>query len=144
MSGLFAAETTLPTGALFAVIALAIVELVLVVFCIVDIVRRPAVLGGRKWVWIVFIVFFNLIGSIVYLAVGRVAPPEAEAARDEAETMTRGRAESAADLLYGPATQPAGGDAGDAGAVDADAAGTGASAAGQGASAAGEGEAGPR
>jgi hypothetical protein len=117
MSGLSVAETTLPTGALIAVVALSIIELALVVFCIVDIVRRPAVLGGRKWVWIVFIVLFNLIGSIVYLAVGRVAPPAAEAARDEPETMTRGRAESAADLLYGPATQPAGGDPGEAGDV---------------------------
>src|SRR5512137_1444516 len=102
MNGLFAAETTLSTGVLVAVVALGIVELALVVFCVVDIVRRPAVLGGRKWVWIVLIVFFNLIGPIVYLAIGRVAPPAAETARDEPETMTRGRAESAADLLYGP------------------------------------------
>jgi len=106
MSGLLAAQVTLPTGALLvAVVVLVVVQLALVVFCIVDIVRRPAVLGGRKWVWIVFILFFNLIGSIVYLAVGRVPPPAAEETRDEPEAMARSRAASAADLLYGPASQ---------------------------------------
>lgn len=115
MSGLFAAETTLPAGALVALVVLAVVEIGLAVFCIVDIVRRPAVLGGRKWLWIVLVVLFGLAGPIIYLAVGRVPPPAAAETRDEPEAMTRTRAESAADLLYGPAGPPAAEDADEAG-----------------------------
>ena len=73
------------------------------VFCLVDLVRRPQVTGGRKWVWAVVIVLFNLIGSIVYLAFGRAPapvkePPPAPAAAD--------RVAAAADLLYGPPQAP--------------------------------------
>ena len=115
MSGLLAAEMNLPAGALAAVVVLAVVEIGLAVFCIVDIVRRPAVLGGRKWLWIVLVLLFGLAGPIIYLAVGRVPPPAAAETRDEPETTTRTRAESAADLLYGPAGSPAEGAADEAG-----------------------------
>ena len=115
MSGLLAAETTLPAGALVALGVLAAVEIGLAVFCIVDILRRPAVLGGRKWLWIVLVLLFSLAGPIIYLAVGRVPPPAVAETRDEPEAMTRTRAESAADLLYGPAGSPAAEDADEAG-----------------------------
>jgi hypothetical protein len=102
MVGPIGADVVLPAGALIAVVTLGIVEVGLAVFCIVDIVRRPAVLGDRKWLWIVLIVFFNLVGSIIYLAVGRVQPPLAES-HEAPEVETRGRAQAAADMLCGPA-----------------------------------------
>ncbi|HET6476963.1 MAG TPA: PLD nuclease N-terminal domain-containing protein [Thermoleophilia bacterium] len=110
MSGLFATEVSVSTGALVAIVVVGLIELALAVFCIVDIVRRPAVLGGRKWLWIVFILFSTLVGSIVYLVIGRIPPPAAEEARDEPEAMARTRAQSAADLLYGAPERPSGGD----------------------------------
>ena len=70
-----AAETVFTGAALIVIVALALVELALVVVCLVDIVRRPAVLGGRKWIWVVVVLLFNLVGPIVYLAIGRVSPP---------------------------------------------------------------------
>ena len=90
---------TLPPGALIPVIILGIVELALAGFCIIDIVRRPAVLGDRKWLWIVLIVLFTLPGSIIYLAIGRVPPPVVEV-RDDADADARPRADAAADALY--------------------------------------------
>jgi hypothetical protein len=109
MQALVAADVVIPSGALIALIALGLVELALVVFCIVDIVRRPAVLGGRKWVWIVVVLLFNLMGSIIYLAIGRGQPPPPE---PRAETgATAGRVAAAADILYGPAPGAEKGDA---------------------------------
>jgi hypothetical protein len=93
------ADAAMPTGAVVALVVLALIELALVVFCIVDIVRQPAVLGEHKWVWIVIVLLFNLIGSIIYLAIGRVQPPPPEAPTDSAEVGSRVTA--AADILYG-------------------------------------------
>ena len=93
---------TLPPEALIAVIVLGIAEVALAGFCIIDIVRRPAVLGDRKWLWIVLVVLFTLPGSIIYLAVGRVPAPAKEA-RDDADVDARPRADAAADVLYAPA-----------------------------------------
>ncbi len=96
-------------GALVALVVLGIVELGLAIYCIVDIVRRPAVAGGHKWVWIVIVALFNLIGSIIYLAVGRAQPEAAEVRADpEPEAAARGKAAAAADLLYGPPPETAG------------------------------------
>ncbi len=106
MAALLAADVTLPPGALIPVIILGIVEVALVGFCIIDIVRRPAVLGDRKWLWIVLVILFALPGSIIYLAIGRVAAPVAEA-RDDADADARPRADAAADALYAPAAAAA-------------------------------------
>lgn len=95
-----AADTAFSGGALVAIVALSLVELALVAMCLIDIVRRPAVLGGQKWVWVVVVLLFNFLGCIVYLAIGRVSPPAAEDATG-APDGTRDRASGAADLLYG-------------------------------------------
>ena len=105
MLAAIADNLTLSAGAVAALTIVALIELALAVYCIVDIVRRPAVLGGHKWVWIVIVAVFNLIGSIVYLAVGRAQPPVAET-RAEPETTARGKAVVAADLLYGAPAPP--------------------------------------
>ena len=116
MIALLTAETTLPPGALVAAIVLGVAEVALAVFCIVDIVRRPAVLGDRKWLWVLLVVFFTLPGSIIYLAVGRVPAPLTES-RDNADADARPRADAAADALYAPKTAApdpeAGGEAAD-------------------------------
>ena len=96
MSPISAAQTTLPPGALVAVIVLAVVEVALAVFCIVDLVRRPAVLGDRKWLWALLIVFFTLPGSIIYLAIGRVRPRRRSPRRRATRVPTRGRRAAAA------------------------------------------------
>ena len=70
------------------------------VWAVLDIVQRPAVLWGQKWIWIVIVILFGIIGPIVYFAIGRVQPPVAETEADQAPVTDR--ASHAADLLYGP------------------------------------------
>jgi hypothetical protein len=90
----------LSTGVIVALVLLTLVELALMVWAILDIVRRPAVLWGQKWIWLVIVILFGLIGPIVYLAIGRVQPQVAESAADTAPMTDR--AGQTADLLYGP------------------------------------------
>ena len=93
------AETTLPPGALVVLIVLGVAEVALVVFCLIDLVRRPAVLGDRKWLWALLIVLFAIPGSIIYLAVGRV-PAAATEQRLEDAPDDRPAAGAAATALY--------------------------------------------
>ena len=104
--GLIAAsQLQLPPGMLIPVIILVVAELALAVFCIVDLIRRPAVLGDRKWLWVLLIVLFTLPGSIIYLAIGRVPPPAPEV--DESGGDTLPRAAAAATALYAAPPAPA-------------------------------------
>ena len=52
-------------------IPLLLVQLGLMVYCLVDLSRREKT-RGPKWLWVVLIVFGELIGPVVYLIVGRV------------------------------------------------------------------------
>ncbi len=67
---------------------LVVVEVGLLVWALVDLARRPRelVTGGNKWIWLLLCVMVQLLGPILYLAVGRerarvAAPQEDEHAR---------------------------------------------------------------
>ena len=47
-----------------------IIQLALVVAALLDLVKRERV-RGPKWMWVVIILFVNLIGPIIYFLVGR-------------------------------------------------------------------------
>ena len=47
-----------------------VIQLGLIIFALVDLIRRT-VARGPKWVWVLVIVFINIIGPIVYFVVGR-------------------------------------------------------------------------
>jgi hypothetical protein len=86
--------------------ALLVVQLALQIYSLVDLARRPAVAGGRKWVWALVIAFVSgFVGSILYLAVGRQAAPALEPAPPD-ERAARRSTEQVADLLYGPRDEP--------------------------------------
>jgi hypothetical protein len=51
-------------------IPIILVEIVLVAIALVDLIRRERT-RGPKWVWVLVILFINLIGPIVYLLFGR-------------------------------------------------------------------------
>ena len=51
-------------------IPIIILQLGLMIFALVDLVRRERT-RGPKWVWALIIIFVNLIGPIVYFVVGR-------------------------------------------------------------------------
>ncbi len=53
------------------VIPIVLIELGLMAFALNDLLRRERVRGGNKWLWVILIVFFGLIGPIAYLLLGR-------------------------------------------------------------------------
>ncbi len=52
-------------------IPLALLQIALMVIALVDLVRRKRVKGDSKILWVVLIVFINIIGPIIYLLLGR-------------------------------------------------------------------------
>jgi len=48
-----------------------LLELGLLVWALLDVIRRERVRGGNKVVWILVIVLINLIGPIIYFLFGR-------------------------------------------------------------------------
>ena len=51
-------------------IPIIIIQLVLLVVALIDLAKRPST-RGPKWVWVLVILFINIIGPIVYFVVGR-------------------------------------------------------------------------
>ena len=51
-------------------IPIVLLQLALLVFALIDLSRRPKV-NGPKWVWVIIIIGFSLIGPIAYFLVGR-------------------------------------------------------------------------
>ena len=64
-------DSSLLVSALPFLIPLFLLEMGLLVFALIDVIRRPNVRGNNKVVWILIIVLINVIGPIIYLAVGR-------------------------------------------------------------------------
>lgn len=66
------------SGAAGLVIGIALgVQLLFAVIGLVVLVRTPRerVQFGRKWLWVLIIVFINTIGTILFLAIGRRPAP---------------------------------------------------------------------
>jgi len=57
---------------LLLLLPIALIELGLIIFSLYDL-TRPArkVRGGNKVLWVIVILFFNLLGPLLYLTVGR-------------------------------------------------------------------------
>jgi hypothetical protein len=51
-------------------IPILIIQLALIVVALLDLSRRSAI-RGPKWVWVLVILFVNLIGPILYFVLGR-------------------------------------------------------------------------
>ena len=51
-------------------IPIILLQLVLLVVALIDLARRERT-RGPKWVWVLVIVFINVIGPILYLVLGR-------------------------------------------------------------------------
>jgi len=88
-------------------LGLVVVQLALQLYALVDLARRDKVRGERKWVWVLVIAFGNLVGAIVYLAVGR-PPAEGDLPAGATAASTAGdeAARRAVDALYGKRDRP--------------------------------------
>jgi hypothetical protein len=87
-------------------LALIVAQVATQAYALVDLVRRDAVRGGRKWVWALVIALGNLPGAIGYLAAGRVVSDvDAPSAGSGASTADGEAARRAVDVLYNPRDQ---------------------------------------
>lgn len=91
--------STVPVGIVIAFAVVLLLEIVLDVVALVDLYRRPVetVALGNKWAWVALIVLVNLIGAVLYFAIGRrptatVEGPIVQPTRSASEI---------ADSLYG-------------------------------------------
>jgi len=90
----------IPPAGVVALLALVLVQVIIQVLAGVDLARRPAVRGGRKWVWAVVIIAAGFLGAVLYFALGRM--PDVEeigTASTHEDSRTAGR--DALDRLYG-------------------------------------------
>ena len=84
-------------------LAVIVVQLATQVYALLDLARRDAVRGGRKWVWAAVIALGNLPGAIGYLVAGRPTPEvDVSGAGGGASTAGGEAAQRAVDALYGP------------------------------------------
>jgi hypothetical protein len=51
-------------------IPIVLIQLALMIFALIDLIRRERT-KGPKWMWVLIVVFVNIIGPVVYLFVGR-------------------------------------------------------------------------
>src|SRR5690349_17260817 len=82
-------------------LALIIVQVGVQLWALIDLARRDAVRGDKKWPWALVVLLANLPGAIAYLAIGRSVPA---AARERSGAGAPGgeSARRAVDTLYGP------------------------------------------
>lgn len=92
--------TSLPLGLLLTFGALAIVQLTLMAVALISLIRRTQEqVSFNKWVWAALIVFINMIGPILYFAIGRVrSHPEVAPT-----ALVQRSSQEIADELYGAA-----------------------------------------
>ncbi len=53
------------------VVPLMIIQLVVQIIALVDLYKREHVVGGKKWIWVLVIIFGELVGAALYLIFGR-------------------------------------------------------------------------
>ncbi|MDI6900303.1 MAG: PLD nuclease N-terminal domain-containing protein [Anaerosomatales bacterium] len=107
----------IPSGLQVAIIVYGAIQLAVQVWALVDLLRTPAerLQTGKKWLWAIVVLFFNMLGAIIYFVAGKKPAEAVDPARASAPgAPTTGapaadRATRAAELLYGD--QDAGGDA---------------------------------
>jgi hypothetical protein len=97
----FARLLEISTTVAAIMLVLIIVQVATQVYALVDLARRDAVRGGRKWVWALIIALGNLPGALIYLAAGRL-PSEmnVRSAGSGASAVGADAARRAVDVLY--------------------------------------------
>ncbi len=107
----------IPSGLQVAIIAYAAIQLAVQAWALVDLVKTPAerLQTGKKWLWAIVVLFFNMLGAIIYFVAGKKPAAAVDPVRANAPgaavsaAPAAARATRAAELLYGD--QDEGGDA---------------------------------
>ncbi len=58
------------TTLVLALLPILVIQLALMIFALVDLIKNPNP-NGPKWMWGIVIVVINIIGPILYLVLGR-------------------------------------------------------------------------
>ena len=99
----FARLLDVSTTVVAIMLAIIVAQVATQVYAFVDLARRDAVRGGRKWVWALVIALGNLPGAIAYLVAGRSTPEvDATSAGSGASAAGAEAARRAVDVLYKP------------------------------------------
>jgi hypothetical protein len=100
---LFEALQANPGLVVLLVVVLAL-EIVLLAWAFLDWVKRPAeLIRGNRILWLLVILFVNMIGPIAYMAAARKPAEVTEAPSAAADAQ---RASDAVDVLYGDPVDP--------------------------------------
>lgn len=97
----------LPTGVVTILVVLLAVQMVLMVAALIVMFRTPEerLIFGKRWVWVLIVVFGEIIGSLAFFAFARkpqvVQEPTAASPSSDAPPAARPGAERVADMLYG-------------------------------------------
>ena len=104
--GIVAVSVSLPPAAVVAVAILGAVELVLFIWALIDLIRRPRTSLLPRWAWLVLMIVFGLLGPILYLALGRGEPSNAAdlpaPGGSGGDELDESRTQRAVEVLYGP------------------------------------------
>lgn len=103
----------LPSWVVPAMVVFAAVQLAVEIYALVVLFRTPEerVVFKKRWPWVLIILLVNLVGAIVFLAVGRTAPAASDPlAGRGADAPPASPAERAVDVLYGSPDDPARGE----------------------------------
>ena len=94
--------SAVPVWIQVVLVLLAILQITLEVYALVDLYRRPVhqTTFDNKWVWLAIILLVSTIGAIIYLLAARKPVP----LTDEAATPSSSsvRTDDIADTLFGP------------------------------------------
>ena len=55
---------------IMTILPILIIELILLIVALVDCIRRPRI-NGPKWIWILIIILFGILGPVAYFIFGR-------------------------------------------------------------------------
>lgn len=93
-------QSEIPAWALPILGSLAVIQVALDVLALLDLYRRPVaqVQSGNKWIWAAVILLVNIVGAVLYLAVGRMRPDTNVSQLASAGTPVR--AEDVVNSLY--------------------------------------------
>ncbi len=97
------AWSDLPTFVQFVIIVLGLSQLGLQVVALIRLFRTPEerLQTGKRWVWLLIVLLGGLVGTIVFLATGRLPPQAVDPPRSEkSERSAAERGRRAADVLY--------------------------------------------
>lgn len=97
----------LPAGVVTMLVVLLAVQMVLMVAALIVMFQTPEerLIFGKRWVWVLIVVFGEIVGSIAFFAFARkpqvVIEPMTAGPSPDAPPAARPDAERVADMLYG-------------------------------------------